>query len=243
MSQAITKETENTIIDKNSFVEERIDDIWTIEEGMMGYTELLISVNGKIIHGDRMRYRLMDDCETINVLTQFSTMKKNPKTERISQLYISAKYIDEDIQVIVPFVNKMPWKEVADIDLEMWVFWVDLGWYKIDNIKEYHKNIDEITLSIKHDALFKADNYLDNKSNSWSTNGMNEAIDRAVNICKLRAPKNNEAILELLNELLAEMKELSDLKKIESLEKDLINNLDENSYSELIKLKNQLNRE
>ena len=55
--------------------------------------------------------------------------------------------------------------------------------------------------------------------------------------------KNNEAILELLNELLAEMKELNDLKKIESLEKDLINNLDENSYSELIKLKSQLNRE
>ena len=196
MAQAITKETENTILNKNSFVEERIDDIWTIEEGMLGASELLISINGKVVHGDRMRYRLMDDCETINVLTQFSTMKKNPKTERISQLYISAKYIDEDIQVIVPFVNKMPWKEIADVDIEMWVFWVDLGWYTIDKIKEYHKNIDAITLSIKHDALFKADNYLDNKSNSWSTNGMHEAIDRAVNICKLRAPKNNEAILQ-----------------------------------------------
>ena len=195
ISQAITKETEKSITNKNSFIEERIDDTWTIEEGMMGASELLISINGKIIHGDRLRYRLMDDCETINVLTQFSTIKKNPKTERISQLYISAKYIDEDIQVIVPFVNKMPWKEIADVDLEMWVFWVDLGWYKIDNIKEYHKNIDEITLSIKHDALFKADDYLDNKSNSWSTNGMNEAIDRAVNICKLRTPKNNKAIL------------------------------------------------
>ena len=196
MSQAISKETENTIIIKNSFVEERIDDIWTIEEGMVDASELLISINGKIIHGDRMHYRLMDDCETINVLTQFSTMKKNPKTARISQLYVSAKYIEEDIQVLVPFVNKIPWKEIADIDLEMWIFWVDLGWYTIDKIKEYHKNIDEITLSIKHDALFKADNYLDNKSNSWSTNGMNEAIDRAVNICKLRKPKNNPEVLQ-----------------------------------------------
>ena len=196
MSQAISKETENTITNKNSFVEERIDDTWTIEEGMMADSELLISINGNIVHGDRMRYRLMDDCETINVLTQFSTMKKNPKTDRISQLYVSAKYIEEDIQVLVPFVNKIPWKEIADIDLEMWIFWVDLGWYTIDKIKEYHKNIDEITLSIKHDALFKADNYLDNKSNSWSTNGMNEAIDRAVNICKFRATKNNKAILQ-----------------------------------------------
>ena len=55
--------------------------------------------------------------------------------------------------------------------------------------------------------------------------------------------KSEEAILELLNELIAELKELNNLKKIESLEKELINNLDENSYSELIKLKNQLNRE
>ena len=55
--------------------------------------------------------------------------------------------------------------------------------------------------------------------------------------------KSNEAILELLNDLLIELEELNNLRKIESLEKELINNLDENSYSELIKLKSQINRE
>ena len=55
--------------------------------------------------------------------------------------------------------------------------------------------------------------------------------------------KNKENISELLNELIEEIKELNNLKKIESLEKELINNLDESSYSELIKLKSQLNRE
>ncbi len=55
--------------------------------------------------------------------------------------------------------------------------------------------------------------------------------------------KNDDSIIELLDELLVELKELYNLKKIESLEKKLINNLDENSYSELIKLKSQLNRE
>ena len=55
--------------------------------------------------------------------------------------------------------------------------------------------------------------------------------------------KDNEATLELLNELIVELKELNNLKKIESLEKKLINNLDENSYSELIKLKSQINGE
>ena len=55
--------------------------------------------------------------------------------------------------------------------------------------------------------------------------------------------KNEEDIFDLFTELLNELKELNNLRKIESLEKELINNLDENSYSELIKLKSQINRE
>ena len=194
ISQALGKE--NVYKKQYSFVEDRIDDTWTIEEGMNSDKELLISVNGNVIHADRLRYRLMSDCETINVLTQFSTTKKNPKTETIKKLYVSAKYIEEDINVTVPFVNKLPWKEIADLDIDMWVFWIDLGWYSADMIKDYHKNIPEITLSIKHDALFKADNYLDHKTNSWSTNGMNEAIDRAINVCKNINSINTEEVLK-----------------------------------------------
>ena len=55
--------------------------------------------------------------------------------------------------------------------------------------------------------------------------------------------KSENDISNLLNELIEEHKEQDNLKKIESLEQKLINNLDENSYSELIKLKSQLNRE
>ena len=197
ISQAMSKEDSEEIYQKKySFIEDRIDDTWTIEEGMNSDKELLISVNGNVIHADRLRYRLMSDCETINVLTQFSTTKKNPKTETIKKLYVSAKYIEEDINVTVPFVNKLPWKEIADLDIDMWVFWIDLGWYSADMIKDYHKNIPEITLSIKHDALFKADNYLDHKTNSWSTNGMNEAIDRAINVCKNINSINTEEVLK-----------------------------------------------
>ena len=55
--------------------------------------------------------------------------------------------------------------------------------------------------------------------------------------------KNNESVAESLNELLIEFEELKNQKKIESLENDIVNNLDENSLSELIKLKSQINRE
>ena len=53
--------------------------------------------------------------------------------------------------------------------------------------------------------------------------------------------KKEDEILDLLDEFINDFKEQNNLRKIESLEKKLLNNLDENSYSELIKLKSQLN--
>jgi len=70
-----------------------------------------------------------------------------------------------------------------------------------------------------------------------------EEIRENSNIQMITKDKTDQDILYLLNELINDLNEQGNLKKIESLEKDLINNLDENSYSELIKLKNQLNRD
>ena len=68
-------------------------------------------------------------------------------------------------------------------------------------------------------------------------------INENSNIQIIAKNKTNQDILELLNELIQDHKDQSNLRKIESLEQKLINNLDENSYSELIKLKSELNRE
>jgi len=68
-------------------------------------------------------------------------------------------------------------------------------------------------------------------------------INENSNIQIIIKNKNDEKVSSLLDELLKDHKEQSNLRKIESLEQKLINNLDENSYSELIKLKSQLNRE
>ena len=70
-----------------------------------------------------------------------------------------------------------------------------------------------------------------------------EEISENSNIQLISKNKNDQEILELMNDFINEYKEQSYLKRIESLEKKLINNLDENSYSELIKLKSQLNRD
>ena len=72
---------------------------------------------------------------------------------------------------------------------------------------------------------------------------MIEEINENSNIQIITKNKNEEDIIALIEELIQDHKEQSNLRRIESLEQKLINNLDENSYSELIKLKSQLNRE
>ena len=68
-------------------------------------------------------------------------------------------------------------------------------------------------------------------------------INENTNIQMIIQNKSDQDVLNLLTDLILDHKEQNNLKKIESLEQKLINNLDENSYLELIKLKSQLNRD
>ena len=122
----------------------------------------------------------------------------------------------------------------------------DVALKKIEDIS------DIIFLSEKNESLKKLiiQLLIEAKNKSSIQNAINKDFEKLIkeiqdnsSIQIILKAKNEEAILELLNELLIELKELKNLKKIESLEKELINNLDENSYSELVKLKSQLNRD
>ena len=68
-------------------------------------------------------------------------------------------------------------------------------------------------------------------------------ISENSNIQLITKNKNDQEILNILEELINDFREQNNLLKMRSLEKKLINNLDENSYSELIRLKSQLNRD
>ena len=72
---------------------------------------------------------------------------------------------------------------------------------------------------------------------------MIKEINENSNIQIIIKEKNEDGVTSLLVELLKDHKDQSNLRKMESLEQKLINNLDENSYSELIELKSQLNRD
>tara|TARA_A100001015_G_scaffold301096_1_gene387453 strand:- start:1310 stop:2881 length:1572 start_codon:yes stop_codon:yes gene_type:complete len=68
-------------------------------------------------------------------------------------------------------------------------------------------------------------------------------INENSNIQIITKNKTDLDISDMLKELIQEHKDQFNLRKIESLEQKLINKLDETSYSELIKLKSQLNRD
>ncbi len=99
---------------------------------------------------------------------------------------------------------------------------------KNEIIKLHSEGIDEFELHSKINSSYK---------------NLIEEIKENSNIQLIIKDKKEQEISEIVDELIMEFKEQNNLRKIESLEKKLINNLDENSYSELIKLKSQLNRE
>jgi len=68
-------------------------------------------------------------------------------------------------------------------------------------------------------------------------------IEKNTNLKNILLKKDEEEREEILNDLIEELKEMNHLKQIEFLESRVAENLDEGSYSELIKLKSQLNRE
>ena len=68
-------------------------------------------------------------------------------------------------------------------------------------------------------------------------------IEKDVNLKNILSKKDDFELEETLSDLMLELKEMNHLKKIEFLENKVAKNLDEGSYSELIKLKSQLNSE
>ena len=55
--------------------------------------------------------------------------------------------------------------------------------------------------------------------------------------------KNENQQVELLNEILKELNEIKFSKRIDELEQKLMDNFDEKSYSDLMELKKQINKE
>ena len=122
----------------------------------------------------------------------------------------------------------------------------DIVKMKIEELSEVaFSNKDNNTLKGKIISLV-----LDEKNLSEIKTNIHENFNNLINnieknsiLKNIITNKSEEDKLTFLEELLDEVKEMNHLKKIQLLESEAVKNLDENSYTELIKLKSQLNRE
>ena len=122
-----------------------------------------------------------------------------------------------------------------------------------DIVKMKIEELSEITFSNKDNNTLKGkiiSLVLDEKNLSEIKTNIHENFNNLINnieknsiLKNIITNKSEEDKLTFLEELLDEVKEMNHLKKIQLLESEAVKNLDENSYTELIKLKSQLNRE
>ena len=198
------------------------------------------------IHDETLKkYVLEDFLEKIKRLTPIQTSRQNYK-------YTSYKN-KKDFQILKETkILHQKRKDLSRIQiLEFSILYIVLNYLeiginkleelsKIEFISEKNESLKNIIITSLTEGHDK--NIIDTKVHTGHEKIIRE-INENSNVPIITKNKSNEEIVALLDELIEDYKEQSNLKKIESLEQKLINNLDENSYSELIKLKSQLNRE
>ena len=135
--------------------------------------------------------------------------------------------------------------------LELSILYIILNYFelasqKLEELSEIkffsEKNENYKKKLINSLSTFKDQNYSFEKI-KFNNESLLEEIQANTNIKIVTKKKSDKDILDLLNEFITELKKQRNIKKIELLEKKLINNLDESSYTELVELKSQLNRD
>ena len=190
------------------------------------------------------KYVLEDFLEKLKLLIPIQTLRKNFK---------NVKYFKKDYKILNETKNlHQKNKDLSKSQiLEFSILFIILNFFEIasQKIEELGdiKFISEKNESLKNTILRLLTEGNDQEQIRLKINyeykKIIDEIKENSNIQLISKGKDDQQILELIDELISEYKEQNNLRRIESLEKKLVNNLDENSYSELIKLKSQLNRE
>ena len=188
------------------------------------------------------KYILEDFLEKLKSLTPIQNYKKNfiPYAKRnfkvlneTKQLYKKKNHFSKAeikersiLYILVNYLN------VVKNKLE------DL--LEINFISEQNENLKKEMIS-----LAKTNNNFDKDKlkNSEKYKELIKETEKDINFKNILSKKDDDEIKETLSDLIEDLNRMNQLKKIELLENEVAKNLDESSYSELIKLKSQLNRE
>ncbi len=170
--------------------EVEIEDVWTVNVEKYGDAVddwvVVASVNGKVTDGDRFRIRTplssLENCTMGNTMTTFFTMnidsekKKKFIKGKLLPATLNADNIYVKVLFSLPFINGH-------------LAYADIGWNKLENIKEYFHGFDEISLTLKdkkdsEGIIILNSDYFDIPFNKYSTKGLNSALDRARAECE-----------------------------------------------------------
>ena len=190
------------------------------------------------------KYVIEDFLEKIKNLTPIQSLERN--------FYSSLKKRKDYKILNETKVLHLKKKDLSKIQIiEFSILFIILNYMEIasKNLEELSKIkfLYENNESLKNVLISSISEGIDEKEIILRINSSHKNIIEEINLNSniqiIVRNKNDQQILDLIDELIQDHKDQGNLKKIESLEKKLINNLDENSYSELIKLKSQLNRD
>ena len=188
------------------------------------------------------KYILEDFLEKLKNLTPMQNYKKSfvPFSKRNFKILNKTKQIYKE-------KNHFSKAEIK----ERSVLYILLNYFS--SIKNKLEELSEISFTneknenLKQEIVnfAKVNNFLDkNKSEiGVKYKALIDDIEKDVNLKNILLKKDDSEREETLNDLIIELKEMNHLRQIEFLENKVAKNLDEGSYSELIKLKSQLNRQ
>ena len=177
-------------LSKDYLNEIEIENVWTVHVSENGKSmndwSVIASVNGKVTYGDRLRIRIplstVERCSIGNTITTFYTtnIDTEEKISFIRNKILPAELNGKDMYVKVLFA--LPFMKVH-------LAYIDMSWNKLENIKEYFDGVEEISLVLKDRnsvdgiTILNSD-YFDIPTNSFSTKGLNTALDRAQAECE-----------------------------------------------------------
>ena len=116
-----------------------------------------------------------------------------------------------------------------------------------DIVKKHIEILEEINLSEENNS-FKNEIinlFLNNKNKDSDFDEIHKISLKKINdncvIKNIAQNKKPEIVTEMIFDLIGEIKKIQKLEKLEKRETELMENFNENSYNEFLKLKNQLN--
>ena len=154
--------------------EESVDEKWVVN--FITENSIHATVNGQVTHGDGLHVRLVKGhCDKGNLLTFVYTYSNHPEIEQLKGSYVTTKFNGGEVIVKVVYASKFLMGHRATIDM---------GWGGIDELKEILSGENPLVIEYVDSDEVKITDYFDIPQNSWSNDGVVDALDRGAEMCR-----------------------------------------------------------